>query len=173
MSVRTIAIDPGTQCPGVSIWTGRSRIAEVFTLPREVRAPETAAALVATVTGPFTREDDVVVEWPVSYPNKTAMHEDVEKLKAFIDALPWPPPQHAARKRQRVGRCTKLMPTQWKGAVPKNIHHQRVIRALLRENTLIDTRVVSEDWWSSLTADERDAVALGAFHFGITGRGGT
>lgn len=56
------------------------------------------------------------------------------------------------------------VPSDWKGQVPKKIHHAR-IKALLVPSEL--------DLWKGTNEHERDAIGLGLFILGRSGKGGT
>ena len=89
-----------------------------------------------------------VVEEPVSYRYKRSAHKDIARLQALIDALPY--------------EFTRYTPHAWKGNTPKTIHHKRVQEKM----------GYPLFWWRDLGHDARDAVCLGLYHLGETGKGG-
>jgi hypothetical protein len=170
-----IALDPGTTHPAVAVFNNR-RI-HFVTVGSELakrgesvsNATRIGAALVARVLGafPLNTDADYVAEWPMPYHNKSAMHKDVERLQAVVEAF-------VAPAKQPVARYT---PTKWKGGVPKAAHHKRLERFLVEQNFVPTLWAVIKDdvlrWWDEIGPDARDAIGIGWFHLGITGRGGT
>lgn len=193
-----LALDPGTKHPALAVFLdGRLRFVTVGEPPKteaSARAPKAIGAylrrraldiLDKTITLADLKQDpeyghgagplltvETVVEWPVAYRSKTAAHKDVERLKAVCTGL-----------AGSGDYFTKYTPRAWKGAVPKPAHHARVARFLtedvfspglwkcVRPTTAYVGGLAS--WWEGIGPDARDAVALGLFHLGVTGRGGT
>lgn len=96
-----------------------------------------------------------VCEWPMKYPDKTKYHKDLDALYAVGDSM------EAAGAVWSV----KYRPGAWKGNVPKAIHHRRLATALhwhLVQHPIVPFS--EHDTW--------DAIGIGAFHLGLTKRGG-
>jgi hypothetical protein len=94
-----------------------------------------------------------VIEQPVKYRFARAKHDSIDELLELLRVLqlvaspPW----------------VFYTPLDWKGNVPKAVHHARVRRALTPAEKAI---------FDDLGHDACDAIALGLFHAGRTGRGG-
>ena len=95
---------------------------------------------------------ELVIEVPTSYPGHTATEPTLERMRrtAAAVARPW------SLKRQ-------VEPREWKGNVPKEIHHARALAALLPHEVAL---------WSADDHDVRDAIALGLWAVGRLQRGG-
>lgn len=88
----------------------------------------------------------VVGERPKRYATKRASHKNLDPLDEVLMRM----------------QCNKTWtPQQWKGNVPKAVHHQRI-----RANVRLPA------WTDSLDHNAWDAVALGLFALGVTKRGG-
>jgi len=95
-----------------------------------------------------------VCEKPLVYKNFTKAAEDI---KSLLDV-------HVALRRRGVRFTQEFLPVQWKGNVPKPIHHDRLREALSsNEQKVFDT----------LGHDARDAVGIGLYALKRTRRGGT
>ena len=124
---------------------------------REHRPRDVAQGFVAHVVEhwPEDAPGSWVVEWPKLYSHKRKEHQDIQTLLDVghqIEAL--------------LGRpARKYAPSTWKGNVPKPPHHKRLRRELANE-AYQDGRLRdnNHDTW--------DAVGIGLFHLGRTGRGG-
>lgn len=168
-------LDPGVSHPAVAVFRDGLLAFVVVSKRREGASitPKMIGTRLRTVVDRALGATDaqsgplfVVVEWPSNYRSKLAARRDVDALKEVAkgfagDIVP-----------------TKYSPNAWKGNVPKIVHHARVL-ARLEADTFTDAlwRGISEDgglvvWWGGVGPDARDAIALGLFHLGITGRGG-
>lgn len=88
----------------------------------------------------------VVGERPQRYATKRASHKNLNALDEVLTRM----------------QCNKTWtPRQWKGNVPKSVHHERIQNA-----------VVLPSWTRRLDHNAMDAIALGLFALGITNRGG-
>lgn len=103
--------------------------------------------------------DLIVLETPRNYSDFSVAHADLDRLRAVvrkvIDLNP--------HKRNYT-----IYPSDWKGNVPKQIHHQRVLAALTQGEYYLQLDPSSK-YYNHNTAD---AVALGMYVVGRTGRGG-
>ncbi len=91
------------------------------------------------------------VEDPQLYLLNRKPHGDLKSLKKVISTL-----------EQEGGRpLHRIRPIKWKGNIPKKIHHERVLRLLSSK----EKKAVPKDH------NVLDAVALGLYALGKTGRG--
>lgn len=96
-----------------------------------------------------------VAETPQSYPGKQGREGDLDALRGVLDEI----------ERLTGDRVKRLRPWKWKGNVPKAIHQQRVMEALYEQEAAIVKALPR-------TRDALDAVGLGLYYLGRTGRGG-
>lgn len=148
-------VDLGKWLCGVALWQDTSlvRVAEVGA--GEHGTPHTTprgTALAVVMWAPYgTRW---VVESPQSYPGHSAREEDLEALRAVAAEIEALTGDAVIRRR----------PWAWKGNVPKDIHHARLMWALSeRERALVGAL--------PRTRDAMDAVGLGLFVLGRVDRG--
>jgi hypothetical protein len=64
-----------------------------------------------------------------------------------------------------------VRPHRWKGNVPKDIHHRRVLAALHPLELLGPGMVIDPDSPTTYQPDAADAIGLGAWALGRTDRG--
>jgi hypothetical protein len=131
-----LAIDPGTRATGLATITGQTL--DVFVLPWE-----RAAAWI--LSGP--RDGAAIVEVPEARRGSPVPVNDLVQLAGVAGGL--------------IGACMamgmtvrRVTPAQWKGAIPKAVHHRRV-RAQLAEH-----RPGWLSGWDATRHDGRDAIAL-------------
>ena len=155
-----VTLDPGTRRAGIAV--------HELTNPRSPTAPPRATLVravdlltnragvramvdeIALGLPPLTFEDAVLVsEWPRKYKTQRAAHADIDGLRAVVEAV----------EGWGWARTVRTSPSQWKGNVPKHIHHARVGAAL----DPVDRARVR---WDYLGPDARDAVALGRWALG-------
>jgi len=151
------AIDPGKNACGVSLWSVKYNDFGVETkltwcgLVKEKSGDplKLAAKIIQLKKTPeffvYYAED------PQFYSLKRKPHEDLKSLKRVLDHL----------EREGARPFFKIKPVKWKGNLPKKIHHERILRLLTRP----EIKMVPVDH------NVRDAVALGLYALGRTGRG--
>lgn len=103
-----------------------------------------------------TYADEVVVEIPQVYPKSEGDPNDLIEVAFAAGRL----------VNQVVGpaELIKVKPAQWKGQVPKKIHHARAKAALSEwERTIVDRHSTTVE---SKKHNIWDAVALGLWHLG-------
>lgn len=157
-----VAIDPGKWVSGVCILGRSSGTWRVLSSSEPANATRWGAPLgmavaivgrVRLVLGSH-RPDVVswVAEWPQSYRDRSVVEADLEILRSVVRCV------------GTETRCPvrHVAPRAWKGNVPKEVHHERILRFLDR-----DERERIEDGKESL-----DALGLGLWAVGRTGRGG-
>lgn len=156
-----LAIDPGKRHCGVAIFR-HGRLINAATVHTTQTDPMGLARRVwdwyVNVRVPYGSDGTVavVVENPQSY-RTDAIDEHLESLRNTITAI---------EELISPLRPHKLRPFTWKGNVPKPIHHARLARILGPEASVIlgQPPQIFHDTW--------DAVGLGLYALGRTGRGG-
>lgn len=104
-----------------------------------------------------------VLEKPRNYKSFSAAHKDLDMLRETLKGLS----KHAKRRGEKQ---VLLYPSEWKGHVPKRIHHRRAWKVLDQyERETLGSSPEEEDY----PHDVHDAVALGLTYIGRIQRGGT
>jgi hypothetical protein len=103
-----------------------------------------------------------VFERPRKYTRFAAAHKDLDRLLKMNATF-------QRRVRKAGGIITEVYPQDWKGNVPKEIHHRRIQSVLSAE----EAALVAGPGDSEYDHNLYDAVALGLWHLGRTLRGGT
>lgn len=158
---RLLSIDLGVRYVGAAWWAdGRLVAAERVTAPR-TRTDGEARRLLARelVARAAVLDPDgdaaIVCETPQDYTAHAACRVDLDRMRGTATTLrAWLGPS---------SRWRMVLPREWKGNVPKRVHHDRARLALTAEE-----RALVE--WADL--DVADGVALGLWALGRTGRGG-
>jgi hypothetical protein len=100
----------------------------------------------------------LVCEVPRKYDFAPAYHADIDALLSVLRIL-----------RKRLGGAKGAYPpNRWKGNVPKEVHHKRVISA-----AAANFPEWSPETLETLGHDGLDALGIGLFALGILNRGGT
>ncbi len=150
-------IDPGKRACGVSLWSVKYNDFGVETeltwcgLVKEKSGDPLKLALKILKLKKTPDFFVYYVEDPQFYALNRKPHEDLRSLKNVLFHL----------EREGARPFFKIKPVKWKGNLPKKIHHERILR-LLSQNE-IDKVPVDHN--------VRDAVALGLYALGRTGRG--
>lgn len=133
------AVDPGIFRCGLAVF--RDGILVHASEPEDRTGVGHVGALVLRTVQDVTGADEVrwVAETPASYPGKTRREGTLEELRAVVLTLP--------------GVAT-YKPATWKGQVPKEVHHRRIMTEL----STAERRVVNR---LDRTRDALDAVGLG------------
>lgn len=165
----TVAIDPGKWKCGVAIGDGRlSWAATLHVGDRDRDHPGLLPVLVAreirerVCPTPLWRVH-LVQEDPQDYPGHPRRRRDLAQLR-----------EHNRSTRALLERCLTLpysgvltsrlvRPGRWKGNVPKDVHHRRVVQEL---------SLAERDLCTELNHDGWDAVGLWLWAVGRVRRGG-
>lgn len=145
------SIDPALREAGLAVWYvtgGRAYLHAVH----HVSNAGTAADMARALSG-VSREalpGVIVAERMQSYRGKGARNRSLDDVRDVVVGL---------RALHARATWVELLPAQWKGQIPKDVHHARILAAL----------GLGPMAWS---ADQWDAVGLGAFALGLTRRGG-
>jgi hypothetical protein len=146
-------IDPGKRACGVALWdvTGTGSTLRWCGLVEQKDG--NPHKLVSKIIRLKKNADFFVyyVEDPQLYVLNRKPHDDLKSLKKVVATLE----QEGARPLYRI------RPVKWKGNLPKPIHHERVLRVLSAK----EKKSVPKDH------NVIDAVALGLYALGKTGRG--
>jgi hypothetical protein len=151
------AIDPGKRACGVSLWAVKYRDDGVKTeltwcgLVEEKSGDPQKLALKIIQLKKTVDFFVYYAEDPQFYPLKRKPHDDLRSLKRVLQSL----------QREGARPFFRIKPVKWKGNLPKKIHHDRVLRQL----SAAESKLVPVDH------NVRDAVALGLYALGRTGRG--
>lgn len=151
-----VAVDLGKRKAGVAVFRVEpDRGYSVLVSCSTVEGPGLAHAIVNYVQPDEGLPPQWVCEWPMKYDDKRLYHEAIEDLQAVGNAL-----------EDLVGGWSdKYRPGEWKGHVPKGIHHRRVNRSLRPAELAIMPASAEHDAW--------DAVGIGLFALARTRRGGS
>jgi len=150
-----VALDPGKRCPGVALFRS-GRLVDATALPNDGDIDTAAVAVIEWIAG---RCDYLVVERPQVYPGRRASDYGITCLKDMLAIV-------SAFKRPYI----ELYPSDWKGAVPKEITTARLHRRLVPGRC-------SEVLWHDIgtragsALDAYDAIGIGAFALGWVSRG--
>ena len=147
-------IDPGKRACGVAMWRvddgERSLEWAGLVSQRDGNATKLARKILKLkdkIGGLFV----FYVEDPQFYALKRTAHRDLGSLKKVIAVL----------EAEGARPMHKMKPVQWKGNLPKTVHHERVKKYLEPE----ELKLVPKDH------NVLDAVALGLFVLGRTDKG--
>jgi len=151
--VTLFSFDPGVTKVGIACWRdGVLVAAETLTSPSMDATPGLVAAWVQGFGHPEARA--IVTERMHKRPGQTLFNEDLDRVEAVRLQIP--------RLLGRRNWTKTYNPTQWKGNLPKAVHHRRLLKAL--------TEAEAPLWPAG--HDARDAVGIGLFHLGRVKRGG-
>jgi hypothetical protein len=155
-----IAIDPGKRICGVSIW-GCSEEGSVLLHATSVPSLGNIKSIPVYVDGLALEFIDgfgdlppeFVFEVPKYYMKKRATFRGVDALFEVLDAF------------QKHGILIKnyVYPFEWKGNMPKKVHHKRVKKALSEDEMDCVDPCGTHDMW--------DAIGIGLYATGRTGKG--
>lgn len=151
-SVETVvSVDLGKRLCGVAAWTLDGELLRADTISGGP-GPISMAAAVKFWSLWFGAEVVVpgfVIELPQNYRGFRVAHKDLDALR-LVGA--------------ELGAFAAYTPHVWKGSVPKDVHHRRVLGALgTKERALV----------GALDHNGLDAIGIGLYFFGRTNRGGT
>jgi hypothetical protein len=106
---------------------------------------------------------EFVGEQPQIYRNSRAKGDPNDLIPVAMNLGRW-----VERASLAGVRTIKLhLPNEWKGTIPKDVHHRRILPKLH-----VEERAVLPQLAAKPAGDMMDAVALGLFHLGRVGRGG-
>ncbi len=165
----TVSIDAGLRGCGVGVFTG-SELTRALYVPnpeRTARGTKAWRAMAMAVVAALTLSGalgTLVVERMETYGprHQKGSQADLHELTGVTGALAYALP---------AVTNVDYLPKQWKGQVPKEIHHERARRVLSElEGQLLAQRLASIP--TSYRHNAMDAVALALFAAGRLGRGG-
>lgn len=142
-----VAVDPAARCAYYAIFED-GHLKEVGSC-----GPKTRKKL------PYSAK--WIFEKPRKYSRFAVAHKDLDRLVSMNSSL-------QRRIRKAGGKYSEVYPQDWKGNVPKKIHHRRA-EALLSEE---ERRVIPGPDQDEYDHNLYDAVALGLWYLGRTLRGG-
>lgn len=155
-----VAVDPGKRHAGVAYFGhGLLLAASTVRVRRQARLVPEVLRWVGLYT---TREPSTwVVEAQQDYPGKGGRKRGLDSLRRQVDRL-----AAEAGAAGLVSAWVAPKPAEWKGQVPKEVHHRRLVEVLtLGERTR---------WRHTVgDLDARDAIGLGLWALGRVGQGGT
>lgn len=144
--VRLLAVDPGTNALGWALFGGKDLLEAGLLRGKDVQD-------ILRDLPSLPAHDNVIVEVPRIYPRGPARPNDLIGLAVVAGAA-------AARA---PGDATFVFPHQWKGQVPKEIHHRRIFLQLAdSELEKVRLRGVPK----SLIHNVNDAIGLGLWAVG-------
>ena len=156
-----IAIDPGKNVCGVSVWGCRKEgiqllhasslrsYGDIKTLPAQVED-----LWFEYLDGFEDIPPQFIFEVPRYYAKKRSTFRGVDALYEVLDAFQ----KHGIIIREYV------YPNQWKGNLPKDVHKRRIQKALTwQELNVVDFNGTHDMW---------DAIGIGLYATGRTGRAG-
>ena len=155
-----VAIDPGLRGTGVAVFVDGALARAVYARnPEKVeRGPEAWLRMAEAVRDQVIAfpEADLVIEVPQVYVAGRSKGDPDDLLElAGVDG--------AITALLAPARIASFKPRAWKGQVPKEIHHARVLRKLSPAETAV---LEQADVPASLRHNVVDAVALGVWHLG-------
>lgn len=158
------AIDPGKRHVGVALFCDGALLDAATVRAVSWTLPELSSAMVAWEWLVDRLPDQTRLwrieywaETPQSYAGHDGREDDLESLRRML--------KYFAVQIAPV-RLRTILPRTWKGNVPKLVHHARIQQLLSSRELDIFNR-------SGSTHDTRDAIALGLYKVGRSGRGGT
>lgn len=121
--LNTLAVDPGVRHSAFALYRGRRLIRAALVYGHPSATGPTAWATMAENFAEALRGvrfDRAVIERPEQYETSHARRADVSDLSATTGALTVPLYIHC-------GDVTAALPKEWKGSIPKDAHHLRII----------------------------------------------
>ena len=160
--MHVVAIDPGKHVCGYAVWE---------------QHPEFGPAFHLTDAGIFVvgrSEYPIDPESPVALVYLEQMETRGGKLGNAADLLAVSTGGAFLAGMFRPERLIPFTPTQWKGQVPKDVHHPRILHALATLDPKGSAHL--DDTLPTIPAKHRkevlDAVGIGLYGLGLTHRGG-
>lgn len=158
-----VAIDPGVKKCAIAVF-GEGYLTNAFYVTtKQTHVAEGANEMVNKMLARVGHllNIRVVVERPKIYPTSHVDPNDINDLSFVAGTF------YGLRRNS-----TAYLPAEWKGQVPKPVHHKRLSEYFEAHGTVDEMGV-----WTNINKlkkdhDLRDAVGLGLFHLGIVGKGG-
>lgn len=154
-----VAIDPGVKKCAIAVFVER-KLEDAYYVNANLDSRSGGALnMVKQLEDTEFNDPEIVIERPQIYTGAEAKGDPNDLLDlAFVAGY------------FRAHRS--YLPAEWKGQVPKEIHHKR-----LSEYFAESGDVDGFDVWKRISKlkkdhDLRDAVGLGLFHLGLVGKGG-
>ena len=141
-----VCIDPAAESFAYAVFRDGYLVSVGYaTNPRAIPAPKTMRFL-------------WILETPQEYTKFQVAHKDLTRLRETL------------RKISNFASPHKVItykPFEWKGNVPKEVHHKRILRALTSKETTLLPHMDGD-----YEHDLYDAVGIGLFYLQRTSRGG-
>lgn len=152
--LNTLAVDPGVRHTAFALYSGCRLIRAALVYGHPTATGPTAWATMACAFAEALRGarfDRAVIERPEQYETSTARRSDVSDLSATTGALSVPLHIHC-------GDVIAVLPKQWKGNVPKDAHHLRIVGS--EGITRLTGKVQSVTVRGRLTDAELDSIEI-------------
>lgn len=162
--MKTLCIDPGVKAVGAALFDERELVAAFCSRSKTTRELEEYVRFHQEMLKDYLfRADQVVVERMVYRPNDVRSRPnsllDVQLIGGAL----------AGASR---GLVVTLKPSEWKSALPKKVHHSRLIKTLSEKEHLILEHCL-QDTPSANHKEVLDAVGIGLFFSKRTRKDGT
>lgn len=138
-----IAVDPGKHACGVAWFGSRGQLISAELRPHTLVLPDLPSGWAQ------------VCEKPKVYTRERSKADPKDLIDLAI----------AAGRMTANGKCTYTEPAAWKGQVPKEIHHARVLKELDASEAVLWERI-SQGIAARLSHNVLDAIALGLHTLG-------
>jgi hypothetical protein len=151
-----LTLDPGA-ASGVALWDHTGRLLAAAVLKPEQVLPWVVDFAPVTV---------LVHERPQIYQRGKSKGDPNKLLDLYGQACTLAGEMHVRR--------VELLPAEWKGQLPKDVHHARILAGITpEERERIPHCRISAKNPHGIDHNILDAIGLGLFHFSRQGRGGT
>lgn len=160
-----VAIDPGVKKCAIAVFGEGCLTNAFYVTTKQTHVAEGANEMVNQMLERVDNFDlRIVIERPQIYAGSKAKGNPNDLLDLSFVAGTF----NAVMDRASAA----YLPAQWKGQVPKEIHHKRLSEYFEAHGTVDEMGV-----WTNINKlkkdhDLRDAVGLGLFHLDIVGKGG-
>lgn len=161
-----VAVDPGLRGVGLAVFDTQTKQLVRACYAKGAASgngPKAWEAVVLAVSAELKGVSigDLIMEFPQCYPRASSkVNNDLAQLAAIDGALG----EAFTGANPRV-----VFPAEWKGSLPKEVHHERILRTLSAEE---QARICWPSAKKTLGHNVLDAVGLGLFALGRVKRAG-